>query len=81
MLATPLKAVKKDSAKIEATLREVFENRQMIAMKYKMGTPKTRKSLGQLPTAAVVVLPDDVSRSGMIAIFMVFGSTRDLLAK
>ena len=82
MLTTPLnlKAVKKDSAEIEATLREVFKNRQTIAIKYKMGAQKTRTSLGRWPTVAVVVLPNDLRRSGMIATFMVFGSTRDLLA-
>ena len=81
MLVTPLTAVKKDSTKIEETLREVFENTQTIAIRYKMGAPKARRSLGRFPTVAVVVLPNDANRSGMIAIFRVFGSTRDLLAK
>jgi hypothetical protein len=83
MLVTRLKAVKKDSAKIETALHEVFENRQTIALRKRSEgkVQKTMRSLGRLPTVAVVVLPDDVSQSGMIASFTVFGSTRELRDK
>lgn len=83
MLVTRLKAVKKDAAKIEATLREVFENRQAIALRNRSEgeVQKRKRSLGRLPTVAVVVLPNDVSGSGMIASFTVFGSAGELRAK
>ena len=41
---------------------------------------KRKRSLGRLPTVAVVVLPND-GQSGMIASFTVFGSTKELRAK
>jgi hypothetical protein len=83
MLVTRLKAVKKDSADIEAALHEVFENRLAVTQRNRSkGEVQTRnRSIGRLPTAAVVILPDDVSLSGMIASFTVFGSTKDLWAK
>jgi hypothetical protein len=83
MLVTRLKAVKNDSAKIETTLHEVFENRQTIALRRRGEgeVQKRKRSLGRLPTVAVVVLPNDVSRSGMLASFTVFGSTRKLRVK
>ncbi len=82
LLVTRLKAVKKDSAKIASILHRVFENKQIISMgnKSQGEVRKIRRSLGRLPTVAVVVLPDD-GQSGMIASFTVFGSTSELRAK
>jgi hypothetical protein len=82
MLVTRLKADMKDSAKIKATLREVFENSQTIMLgKRSDGEDQMRKrGLGRLPTVAVVVLPSD-GQSGILASFTVLGSTRELRAK
>ena len=82
MLVTRLTAVKKDSAKIEATLHEVFENRQAITLRNRSEgeVQKRKRSLGRLPTVAVVVLTND-DQSGVLASFTVFGSTRELRAK
>lgn len=82
LLVTRLKAVEKDSAKIVATLHEVFENRQTIVLgKRSDGKDQTRKrGLGRLPTVAFWVLPSD-DQSGFLASFTVFGSTKEFLAK
>jgi hypothetical protein len=83
MLVTRLKADKSDCASIERTLHQFFDNRQMIELRWKRINgviTKGERNLGRLPTVAVEVLPDD-GQSGMLAIFRVFGSTSELLAK
>jgi hypothetical protein len=67
--------------KIEATLHEVFENRQAITLRNSSEgeVQKRKRSLGRLPTVAVVVLPND-GQSGILATFTVFGSTSELRA-
>ncbi len=83
MLVTRLKAKKNDSAQIKKTLHQVFQNRQTIETRWKRidgVKSKGKRDLGRLPTVAVAVLPDD-GQSGMLAIFTVFGSSRELLAK
>lgn len=82
-LVTRLKADKNDSATIKRTLHQVFENSQMIETSWKRTNgvaTKGKRNLVRLPTVAVAVLPDD-GKSGMLAIFTVVGSTRELLAK
>jgi hypothetical protein len=81
-LVTRIKAVEKDSPKIEAALHEVFENRQAITLRNRSGgeDQKRKRNLGRLPTVAVAVLPSD-GQSGILATFSVLGSTKGLLAK
>lgn len=82
LLVTRIKAVEKDSPKIEAALHEVFENRQAITLRNRSGgeDQKRKRNLGRLPTVAVAVLPSD-GQSGILATFSVLGSTKGLLAK
>jgi hypothetical protein len=83
MLVTRLTAGKNVSATVRRNLHQFFENRQTIEVRWKRINgviTRGKRNLGRFPTAVVAVLPDD-GNPGMLAIFTVFGSTRELLVK
>lgn len=67
--------------KVHDALQETFEGKLPFKMKpiVAKGTPKTKsRRLNRFPTVALIVIPDDPNRNGMVAIFMVTGSTHKL---